>query len=346
LNLVISFLWLIVFLFVILIGADVFTNSIEWLGAKLKLNEGVLGSVLAAVGTALPETLVPIIAVLTVGVKAAGDEIGTGSILGAPFMLSTLAMFITGLTAYILVRQKRRGMSMAVDLRLLRRDIIYFLAPYTIAILAAFLPAPLGWLKPVIAVGLLLFYAFYVYKQITDGGATADDAEDLSPLHFARKNSNPPLWLIIGQVVIGVGLIAGGAYFFVQNIQQVATALGIAPVILSLLIVPYATELPEKVNSVLWVRKGKDTLALGNITGAMVFQSCIPVAFGLAFTEWSINSNGGNGNLAFFSGAITIMSGIFLLTAMRVKARLSWRTLMFSGSGYFIYLIFLLFTVR
>ena len=39
---------------VILAGAELFTNGIEWFGLKLGLAEGAVGSVLAAVGTALP----------------------------------------------------------------------------------------------------------------------------------------------------------------------------------------------------------------------------------------------------------------------------------------------------
>ncbi len=334
----IAFLWLIVFLFVILIGADVFTNSIEWLGEKLQINEGVLGSVLAAVGTAMPETLIPIVAVVFAGsveqAAASGAEIGVGAILGAPFMLSTLAMFVTGLTAFILVKRHNRPPAMQVDLRLLRRDMIYFLVAYSCGIGAAFLP--IYWPKPILAVGLLCAYGYYVYLQFTDGGAVGE-AGDLSPLHLARRNPNPPLWIIIGQVIVGLGLIVVGAYFFVENIKVVATGLGIPSVILALVIAPFATELPEKINSVLWVRRGKDTLALGNITGAMVFQSCIPIAFGLTFTDWRVNS--GSNGLAFLSAVITIISGVYIISAMRLRGRLSWRTLMISGGGYFIYLI-------
>ena len=63
--------------------------------------------------------------------------------------------------------------------------------------------------------------------------------------------------------------------------------IGLDPTILALIIAPIATELPEKFNSVLWVRNGKDTLAMGNITGAMVFQSCLPTVLGLLFTTWA-----------------------------------------------------------
>ena len=60
---------------------------------------------------------------------------------------------------------------------------------------------------------------------------------------------------------------------------------------LSLVLAPLATEMPEKANSVLWVRRGKDALALGNITGAMTFQASIPVALGLVFTTWELDAH-------------------------------------------------------
>ena len=88
---------LVIALIVILIGAELFTNGIEWVGRKLDLAEGAVGSVLAAVGTALPETMIPIIAILFAGGGAASHAVGIGAILGAPFMLSTLAMFVTGM---------------------------------------------------------------------------------------------------------------------------------------------------------------------------------------------------------------------------------------------------------
>ncbi len=340
-----AFFWLIVFLFVILLGADVFTNSLEWLGQKLQINEGVLGSILAAVGTAMPETLIPIVAVVFSGgvaaAQAQGAEIGVGAILGAPFMLSTLAMFVTGLTVFILVRRHNRPATLQVNLRLLRRDMSFFLSTYGIGISAAFLPW--DWPKPILAVILLCAYAYYVYLQITDGGAVGD-AEDLSPLHLARRDPNPPLWIIVGQVVVGLGLIVGGAYFFVENIKVVSNGLGLPSVILALVIAPFATELPEKINSVLWVRRGKDTLALGNITGAMVFQSCIPIAFGLTFTNWNVGA--GSNGLAFLSAAITIISTLYIVNAMRLRGRLSGRTLMIAGGGYFVYLIALIVLIN
>src|SRR5258708_30497250 len=81
---------------IILFGCDLFTNGVEWAGKKLRLSEGAVGSVLAAVGTCLPETLIAILAIVYGREKGAGSQVGIGAILGAPLMLSTLAFFVTG----------------------------------------------------------------------------------------------------------------------------------------------------------------------------------------------------------------------------------------------------------
>src|SRR5918999_1046205 len=60
----------------------------------------------------------------------------------------------------------------------------------------------------------------------------------------------------------------------------------------------------SKANSILWIRDGKDALALGNITGAMVFQATVPVAVGLAFTSWRLD------RFAFLAGSLAIAGGI------------------------------------
>src|SRR5437762_7173095 len=96
---------LVLSLFVILGGAELFTNGIEWVGEGFGLSEGAVGSVLAAIGTALPETILPIVAII-VGHHGIGDEVGIGAILGSPLMLSTLALAILGFTVIV---TKRRG---------------------------------------------------------------------------------------------------------------------------------------------------------------------------------------------------------------------------------------------
>src|SRR5687767_15651058 len=100
---------------IILAGAELFTNGIEWFGRKLNLAQGAVGSVLAAVGTALPETMIPIIAIVFGGGSQESDHVGVGAILGAPFMLSTLAMFVTGIGVIFWRKRRVSGTRMVVD---------------------------------------------------------------------------------------------------------------------------------------------------------------------------------------------------------------------------------------
>ena len=102
-------------LLVILAGAELFTNGIEWIGEGFGLSEGAVGSVLAAVGTALPETLLPLVAILSG--HDTGEEIGIGAILGAPFMLTTLAMVVIAVTVLVTARGGRRSTDLDVRRR-------------------------------------------------------------------------------------------------------------------------------------------------------------------------------------------------------------------------------------
>src|SRR6478672_6772227 len=272
---------------IILLGAELFTNGIEWFGRKLQLAEGAVGSVLAAVGTALPETMIPIIAILTGGGSEASHSVGVGAILGAPFMLSTLAMFVTGVAVLYQAKKRPAGDVMPVDTVVLAHDVRYFVIAYAIAIGAAFLPLEPVQLKWIVAVVLIGIYAWYVKAHFEADPDT--DAEDLPPLRFHRLDRGahaddpivPRLRVVNMQVLAALALIVLGAVFFVDAVDHLARQLNVDSVLLALVIAPIATELPEKFNSVIWVRQGKDTLAMGNITGAMVFQSTIPTVVAL-----------------------------------------------------------------
>ncbi|MBI2305373.1 MAG: sodium:calcium antiporter [Chloroflexi bacterium] len=318
---------------VVIVGAcELFVNSVEWLGKRLGLGEGVVGSILAAVGTALPETILPLVAILLVGGEE-GNKVGIGAILGAPFMLSTAAFFATGTAVLIFTARGRRKNNMNVNATILGRDMRFFLIVYAIAIAAAFLPA--HSLKLGMAILLLGLYAYYVYRTFRDDASLG--GEDLAPLYFARRSPLPPLILVVAQLLIALAVIILGARVFVTGIEAAAQALGVPALILSLIIAPLATELPEKVNSVLWVRRSKDTLALGNISGAMVFQGCIPVAVGLVFTPWELTPP------ALASAAIAILSTGLVYTTLRRRQVLSPYVLLMGGLFYLAFIGYVVF---
>jgi cation:H+ antiporter len=335
--LALALLLVLVSLLVILVAAELFTNAVEWFGHRLGLAQGAVGSVLAAVGTALPETMIPIIAILVVG-SADAHEIGIGAILGAPFLLSTAAFAVTGFGVLAFAGRRAGGTYMHLDAEVIRRDIGYFFAVYLFAIAASFVPDETA--KHFIAIVTLALYGLYLYLTFSDASGVEPEAEEsLGSLRLHRLlggAGSPHTALIVLQLLGALALIIGGAQLFVTNLEDVAHDLGVPALALSLIIAPLATELPEKFNSIIWVRQGKDTLAMGNISGAMVFQSCVPVSVGIIFTEWKLNEE------ALVSAAIALISTGVVYLSIRSRGYLSSYVLARAGLlwlGFVIYVV-------
>ncbi|MGB9081493.1 MAG: hypothetical protein WCD00_09340 [Desulfuromonadaceae bacterium] len=328
-----NWILLLVALGIILLGATVFTNGLEWFGKKMNLSDGAVGSIFAAVGTALPETLVPIVAIMF-GTPEAGHKIGVGAIIGAPFMLGTLAFFISGL-AVMWHRKKRDDYPvMRVDTVIMRRDMEYFMVLYAVAITASFLGGhPV--VKTFIAMALFLTYGGYVLKTLRCENDACHPVEesDLDPCYYAPKSHDPKMAIIGVQVLSSLLLIVWGSYIFVEKVQIISVQLGISPFILAMIIAPIATELPEKFNSVIWIGKGKDTLAIGNVTGAMVFQGSIITAIGILMTDWQLNT------AALLTVALTFASVGMAYLQIRIKKHLTPGTLLVGGAFYFMFLV-------
>jgi cation:H+ antiporter len=342
----VEWLELVLSLFVILGGAELFTNGIEWVGEGFGLSQGAVGSVLAAVGTALPETILPLIAILSG--HAGGEEIGIGAILGAPFMLTTLAMVVIAVAVLAYARSNGRSLDLDGDRTVLRQDLGYFLVMYALAMGAGLLHArAVNW---VLAIVLVLGYAFYARRHFQAPVVARVEEEgrsEVKPLYAsvvlgrprhelpgtATDSTNWPTFL---QVAVALILIVGGARLFVDAVDAIATRFGLSHLVFALLVAPVATELPEKFNSVIWVRRGKDTLALGNMTGAMVFQSSFPVTVGLLLTPWHLAHE------ALVAGAIALAAGAVLYLTIRIRGRFSAPLLLLQGALYATYVVYVL----
>jgi cation:H+ antiporter len=296
---------------VILAGAVIFTNAVEWIGHRLDLGEGAVGSLLAAVGTAMPETLIAIVAL--VGGAEGGEDVAIGAIVGAPFLLATLAMGLVGLFAYSYRNRRAQGTELRAHIETLDRDLLFFLVFFGIGlVVGAGVPAGM---RVVIGALFIAAYAFYIWRTLLRGGET-QDIETINPLIMARPGQlEANMGLAVLQFFVGLGAMVGGAHLFVEELLHIAEDLGVEALVLSLVLAPLATELPEKVNSFFWVRDGKDSLALGNITGAMVFQSTIPVAVGLFFTDWELSTN------ASISIVLGLAGGALAYWTLRLRGR-------------------------
>lgn len=334
---------LIAALAIILLSCEVFVNGVEWLGCKLGLAETATGSILAAVGTAMPETIIPLIAIF-LGSAEEGEEIGEGAILGAPFMLGTLAMLVGGVAIWYACRKGKRDSCLVLKSGHAERDLRFFMGMYMIALVCGLLGLQDAFDSSLINFGaagfLMIMYVVYIWQLLKED---SDMSEGACPALYVGRlfkispaKSDFGIVMILFQVVASLMGIIIGAKFFVEEVEMVSAAVGIAPMILAFLIAPIATELPEKFNSVIWYLRGKDTLALGNITGAMVFQSSFPVSIGLLFTEWSLEPI----NIA--SMVIALAAAFWIYYSVKIKKRVEYKTLLASGSLYVLYIVLLL----
>ena len=330
------FVQLFVMLIVILIAAEVFTNALEHLGEKLKISEGVTGSLFAAVGTALPETMVPLLALLAgTDNTATNEEIGVGAILGAPLMLATLSISLMAISVW-----KRRGIqgNFRPERTGLVRDLNFFIIAFGFAAIALYVPHDQPVIRYAISACMVMTYFIYVMMTIRASKALVEDGhatEAGSDMLLCRVGLPNNMIVIVVQLILGIALLIAGAKGFINGVETAAEIIGISALLLSLLIIPVATELPEKVNSILWIRKGKDTLAFGNITGAMVFQGTLLPAIGIMLTPWQARSE------VVLGIVMTLLAAIWLRYLMAKGGIKVWHLLV-NGVMYVTYLVLVL----
>src|SRR5208282_3294542 len=204
---------------IILVGSELFTNGVEWAGHRLHLAEAAVGSILAAVGTALPETFIPAVALLTSrNSGGARTAVGLGAIVGAPLMLSTVALFVMGIAA-IAFRRRRGRIALKVVRDDARRDLAFFFPVFLLLVIAGTIPmSPV--VRHVLAVGLLIVYASYTVVMLRLKRAAG--AKVGHGLYFESWFRGKPLeprgWAIAAQVIAGVLAILLGAVEFADQI--------------------------------------------------------------------------------------------------------------------------------
>ena len=278
-------LWFLLSAGAIYAACEYFVNGVEWLGRKCRLDATATGTVLAAFGTALPESAVTFIAV-AFGHTPEQRDIGVGAALGGPLVLGTIAYAVVGVALWMnRHRLQRASPVVKVDHARLARDQRWFLSIFVVKCalgLVAFA------FKPWLGVLFLAAYALYVWRELKGGDASDD--EELEPLKFHPGAAEPAMWRVIVQSVLALVVIALASRVFVSQMEAIGLALGLSAHVVALVLSPVATELPETVNALIWVRQGKERLALANISGAMMIQATVPSSLALFYTPWRFDA--------------------------------------------------------
>src|SRR5215212_11983674 len=132
---------------------------------------------------------------------------------------------------------------------------------------------------------------------------------------------------------LALAAILVAASLFTNAVEILGAQLGLQQGAVGSVLAVVGTALPEGFNSIFWVKNGKDTLALGNVTGAMVFQSTIPVSVGVLFTRWDLAP------LDLLAVGQALISGAFFYAILRHPVRLRAGHLLMCGAFYLIYLV-------
>lgn len=288
-------------------ACEFFVNGVEWLGRRLSVGSTATATILAAFGTALPESAITFVAV-AFGKSDAQRELGVGAALGGPLVLATIAYATVGATLILSGRHLQRTRQVRDEFQRLSRDQSWFLSIFIVKLAVGLVAFTF---KPWLGIAFLGAYAFYFWKEISrDDSGEAE--EKLEPLIIARKMSGPPpLSLSAVQTGIALVVIFAASRVFVGQLDALGPVLGIKPQLLALLLSPIATELPETMNAIIWVRQGKHRLALANISGAMMIQATVPTAFGLFYTPWLLDRS------LILGGGITAMAVAVMLISFR-----------------------------
>lgn len=289
-------------------ACEYFVNGVEWLGRKLGIGETATGTILAAFGTALPESAVTFVAVVF-GRSAAQKDIGVGAALGGPLVLATLSYAVVGFA--MLWNRRRLGRASTIiecDAKKLRTDQAWFLTIFLIKIALGLLVFSY---KPWLGALFLLAYVVYLLRELR--GQQVRSEEFLEPLKL-HPGGDPGLWWPLLQTSVALIVIAVASKVFVGQLEAIGVWAGLSPQLVALLLSPVATELPETMNALIWVRQGKERLALANISGAMMIQATIPTALGLFYTSWVFSRQ------LIVSGVITVIAVAALLGLFSKKS--------------------------
>lgn len=211
----------------------------------------------------------------------------------------------------------------SADLDRLARDQTWFIAIFVFKValgLVAFAFKP--WL------GLVFFvvYAIYFWKEMSGEGERAS-GDDLEPLKLQPRKSSPDTWAVVVQTLGTLVVIFAASHLFVKQLEWAGPAMGLSPVVVALLLSPIATELPEIMNAIIWVRQGKTKLALANISGAMMIQATVPSGIGLLGTSWRFDTP------LVLAGVATLAAVSYLLILFRTR-RITPVTLTFASVFY------------
>ncbi|MCO6488743.1 MAG: calcium/sodium antiporter [Phaeodactylibacter sp.] len=244
----------VVALGVLLRASGWFVDSAEQIGLSLGVSPFIVGLTIVAFGTSLPELATSIASVFS-----GESEIVVGNVVGSN--ITNIAL-VLGLSALVADRIELEYNIWHIDMPYLWGSA--FLLWFALRDLQFSLFESCLFL-----VGIIVFLG-YSFKS---------DEEEISNPERPAVN-----WKTYGMLVLGGALVWLGADYTIVAIKKLSAMAGISPEVIALSAVALGTSLPEVIVSLNAARRGKASIAVGNVLGSNVFNTYvvmgIPSLFG------------------------------------------------------------------
>ncbi|WP_291765503.1 sodium:calcium antiporter [Caldivirga sp. UBA161] len=308
-------------------GGLLITNALEYIGGRSRIGESFIGAIISPILTSMPELIVFAVALYLGG--ESGQDIGIGTVMGEPFMVSTIVfpfLFLFVIIGKLL--GVRDDMVLEVNKELIIPYIL-FTALYPTILLPAIISSII--VKYIVASLLILTYLIYVRVMYSFQGLTIEDYEE-PYLSLIISINGRKLALAFTQAALALVILIVGSRLMVYAINEASILLSINALSLTIVIVPLATILPESIIAVIWVLRNRDTMAVAALVGEKVLYSTIYPALGLLLTHWRLTLG------ALLSVAVVEAISVIIIYHI-VRRRLTLDVAVLGLIGYASYII-------
>ena len=320
------FLYLILGLILIVVGANFLVDGSSFIARKFKISEFVVGLTIVGMGTSTPELVVSMIS----GIQGSGD-IAIGNVVGSNIANIFLILGMTALISPIGFTKTNIKLDLpiciatSVLLLLLSFDTLFFGQDANV----------IGRIDSIIL--LLGFIAFMIYSfKVSGNESEAADSEDVIS-SSCDKSSKYPILKAVVKIVAGLaGLILGGR-LFVDSGSEMAVGFGVSEAFIGITVMAVGTSLPELAASVVAAMKKKGQMALGNIVGSNIFNILFILGTCSMVTPLTL------GGITLVDVLVMIAAPVFILfAAFTPKKRVMdrWEGLLFLII-YLVYIVYL-----
>ncbi len=301
----------------IFVFSHLLSSGTDALGERFKINPGVRGATLDAVGSSFPELCTVVVALYLDAFDA-----GLGTIAG-----SALYNILVIPAASVLVAGPLR-----IQKRVVRRDGFLYVAVVVALILATWfgreghgehvtheLSAWVGAAALVIYVG----YVVLLVLQARQKSGMPKDVESATGSFAATGTGGRPFngWKVAAAVFFGIAGIGLSTHFLVHSALEVFRALGFSEAVAGVTLLAAATSLPDTLLSVFAARRGDADGAVANAFGSNSFDILVCLGLPIVVVGGVLVDWDQSWPILAYLLASTVLSVAFLVTNWSLTRR-------------------------